>query len=46
MESKLDFKNDDKGLAVKLDSKDGGGEEQFAYHGLSLYASKAPKYLI
>ena len=43
MEFKLDFKNDDKGLAVKLYSQDGRGKEEFAYHGLSLNGEASGK---
>ena len=32
----LDLEDDDEGLAVELDGEDGGGEEELAYHGLSL----------
>ena len=43
MESKLDFKNDDKGLAVELDGQDGRGEEELPYHGLSLNVEASGK---
>ena len=43
MDTKLDFKNDDKGLAVELDGQDGRGEEEFAYHGLSLNGEASGK---
>jgi succinyl-CoA synthetase alpha subunit len=33
----LDFEDDDECLAIELDGEDGGGEEELADHGLSLF---------